>query len=415
VTTSAVPGAPRLGLRANLGQFSLLLAINGFVGVMIGIERSILPLLAEQEFGIASRTTILSFLVSFGIVKALANLFAGAAADRIGRRRTLIAGWLAGLPVPFLLMIAPTWGWVVAANVLLGVNQGLCWSTAIVMKVDLVGPRGRGLAIGLNESTGYLAVSAAALASGYIAAQFGLRPQPFYLGVAAGLAGLALSLATRDTRGHADAEAAASDVPSPAVAIRTRSVVARVSWTDPSLRAVSQAGLVNNLVDGLSWGLFPLYFASAGASLESVAVLVASYPAIWGIAQIATGPLSDRLGRKQLLVLGMFVQGAALAAVGASDRGDVWLAGMVGLGVGTAMVYPTFLGAVSDHSQPGWRARAMGVFRMWRDLGYAIGALLGGVLADRVGMGASLEVVSAVTFISGLVVALTYREERLAR
>jgi len=401
--------ASRLGLRENLGQFSLLLLINAFVGAMVGMERSILPLLAEHEFGIASRASILSFLLTFGIVKAFANAFAGGAADRWGRRRMLIAGWIAALPVPLLIIFAPSWSWVVAANVLLGVNQGLCWSAAIIMKVDLVGPRQRGLAIGLNESSGYLAVSAAALASGYLAARFGLRPEPFLLGLGAAVLGLLCSLLVRDTRGHAALESGTDDGrsrsrPSP------RAVFSRVTWTDRSLRAVSQAGLVNNLNDGVSWGLFPLYFAAHGATLERTALLVALYPAVWGVGQLFTGPLSDRLGRKPLMTGGMVLQGLALVATGAGRSTAVWSAAMVCLGLGTALVYPTFLGAVSDHSQPSWRASAIGVYRLWRDLGYAFGAVLAGSAADRFGIPVSIELVGAATILSGLVVAASYTE-----
>ena len=401
--------ASRLGLRENLGQFSLLLLINAFVGAMVGMERSILPLLAEHEFGIASRASILSFLLTFGIVKAFANAFAGGAADRWGRRRMLIAGWIAALPVPLLIIFAPSWSWVVAANVLLGVNQGLCWSAAIIMKVDLVGPRQRGLAIGLNESSGYLAVSAAALASGYLAARFGLRPEPFLLGLGAAVLGLLCSLLVRDTRGHAALESGTDDGrsrsrPSP------RAVFSRVTWTDRSLRAVSQAGLVNNLNDGVSWGLFPLFFAAHGATLEQTAQLVALYPAVWGVGQLFTGPLSDRLGRKPLMTGGMVLQGLALVATGAGRSTTVWSAAMVCLGLGTALVYPTFLGAVSDHSQPSWRASAIGVYRLWRDLGYAFGAVLAGSAADRFGIPVSIELVGAATILSGLVVAASYTE-----
>jgi len=404
----------RLGLRENLGQFSLLLLINAFVGAMVGMERSVLPLLAEQEFGIASRTSILSFLLTFGVVKALANAFAGGAADRWGRRRVLLAGWVAALPVPFLIMFAPTWGWVVGANVLLGINQGLCWSAAIVMKVDLVGPRQRGLAIGLNESSGYLAVSAAALASGYLAARYGLRPEPFLIGVAAASGGILSSMFVKETREYAAMESATDGrreehSPSP------RAVFGRVSWRDPSLRAVSQAGLVNNLNDGLSWGLFPLYFVSKGATLEQTAALVAVYPAVWGIGQLVTGYLSDRHGRKWLMACGMILQGLALIAVAIGDQFGPWLASMVSLGLGTALVYPTFLGAVSDHSSPSWRASAIGVYRWWRDLGYALGALLVGGVADLFGIPVSIEMVGALTVVSGIVVATTYSEHPFPR
>ena len=399
----------RLGLRANLGQFSLLLLVNGFVGAMVGMERSVLPLLAEREFGVASRAAILSFLITFGLVKAIANAFAGLAADRWGRRRTLITGWLFGIPVPLLIMFAPDWGWIVGANVLLGVNQGLCWSTAIVMKVDLVGPRRRGLAIGLNESSGYLAVAGAALATGYLAGQYGLRPTPFLVGLAAAIAGLFSSFFTRDTRGHAALESAsvgeAGSRPS------AMAVFGEVSWRSSSLRAVSQAGLVNNLNDGVSWGLFPLLFAAHGLAIERIAFLVALYPAVWGAGQLLTGPLSDRLGRRGLMTAGMLVQGVALMGVAVGRSWGVWLLAMVALGIGTALVYPTFLSAVSHHTNPSWRATAIGVYRLWRDLGYVAGAILAGALADRFGLGASILTVGVITILSGLVLATTYREE----
>lgn len=399
----------RLGLRANLGQFSLLLLVNAFVGAMVGMERSVLPLIAEREFGIASRAAILSFLVTFGLVKAIANAFAGLASDRWGRRRTLIAGWLAGIPVPLLIMFAPDWSWIVAANILLGVNQGLCWSTAIVMKVDLVGPQRRGLAIGLNESSGYLAVAGAALATGYLAGQYGLRPAPFILGLGAAVAGLFCSLFTRDTRGHADVESAGrgetASRPTP------MAVFGVVSWRNPSLRAVSQAGLVNNLNDGVSWGLFPLLFAAHGMPIESIAFLVALYPAVWGAGQLLTGPLSDRLGHRGLMTAGMLVQGIALIGVAAGRSWGLWLPAMIALGIGTALVYPTFLSAVSHHTPPSWRATAIGAYRWWRDLGYVAGAILAGVLADRFGLATSILTVGLITILSGLLLASTYREE----
>ena len=409
------PGAAstRLGLRANLGQFSLLLIVNAFVGAMVGMERSVLPLLAEREFGIASRAAILSFLITFGLVKAIANVFAGVTADRWGRRRTLIVGWLAGIPVPLLIMLAPDWGWIVAANVLLGVNQGLCWSTAIVMKVDLVGPGRRGLAIGLNESSGYLAVAGAALATGYLAGQFGLRPAPFLVGLAAAIAGLFCSLFTRDTRGHAALESAS--VGETASRPSAMAVFGAVSWRSSSLRAVSQAGLVNNLNDGVSWGLFPLLFAAHGLPIERIAFLVALYPAVWGAAQLLTGPLSDRLGRRGLMTAGMLVQGVALIGVAAGRSWGAWLVAMVALGIGTALVYPTFLSAVSHHTRASWRATAIGVYRWWRDLGYVAGAILAGVLADRFGLAASILSVGVITILSGLVLAMTYQERATAQ
>lgn len=416
--TAPLPRGPtgegrRLGLRENLGQFSLLLVINAFVGAMVGMERSVLPLLAEREFGVASRTGILSFLVAFGLVKAIANGFAGAAADRWGRRRTLLAGWLAGLPVPFLIIFAPTWEWVVAANIFLGVNQGLCWSAAVVMKVDLVGPKGRGLAIGLNESTGYLAVSAAAMASGYLAAVHGLRPAPFLIGVAAVLAGLVASLFVRETRGHAALEAT-HRAPEAAGSPSLRAIFGRVSWSNRSLRAVSQAGLVNNLNDGLCWGLLPLFFVASGATVRQTALLVSAYPAAWGLAQILAGPLSDRVGRKWPMAVGMALQGLAIFALPIGHGTRAWLACMIVLGLGTAMVYPTFIGAVSDHCDPGWRATAIGVFRLWRDLGYVFGALLAGAVADLLGIPASITLVGVLTVISGVVVAAGYQDHASA-
>jgi MFS family permease len=395
------------GLRENLGQFSLLLLINAFVGIMVGMERSILPLLAEREFGIASRTAILSFLITFGLVKALANAFAGAATDRWGRRHTLLAGWLAGLPVPFLIIFAPSWEWIVAANVLLGVNQGLCWSTAIIMKVDLVGPRQRGLAIGLNESSGYLAVAIAALASGYLAARYGLRPAPFLLGVGAAIGGLVCSWFARETTRHVELESArhgAEERPSTAALFR------RVSWTHAPLRAVSQAGLVNNLNDGVSWGLFPLLFVARGLPLDRTAWLVATYPAVWAVAQLVTGPLSDRVGKRVLMTTGMVVQGLALITVATGDSEAAWIPAMAFLGIGTALVYPTFLSAVSDHSRPAWRATAIGVYRWWRDFGYVVGAVLAGITADRIGIPGTVQWVGVVTILSGLIVAGTYRD-----
>lgn len=400
--------AVRLGLRANAGQFALLVLINGFVGLMVGMERSTLPLLAEREFAVASRSAILGFLITFGLVKALTNLFAGTAADRWGRKRTLLAGWLAGIPVPLLIVFAPTWSWVVGANILLGINQGLCWSTAIIMKVDLAGARRRGLAIGMNESSGYLAVAAAALATGYLAARYGLRPAPFLLGLAAALAGLIASIFTRETRAHVALESAqqrdAGQRP------RTAAVFRSVSWSNASLRAVSQAGLVNNLNDGVSWGLFPLLFSARGLSLERTALLIALYPAVWAIAQLATGPLSDRIGRKVLMTAGMIVQGVALITIAACRTWPLWVIATVALGLGTALVYPTFLSAVSDHSRPSFRATAIGVYRWWRDFGYVLGAVLAGIVADRFGIPAAIQSVGALTIASGLLVLAMYKE-----
>jgi MFS family permease len=401
----------RLGLRANWAQFSLLVLVNAFVGGMAGLERSILPAIAEQEFGIAARAAILSFIVVFGLTKAAANYLAGRLADRHGRRRMLIAGWLVALPVPFLLMVAPTWHWVVGANVLLGISQGLTWSLTVIMKIDLAGPRQRGLAMGLNEFSGYLAVAGSALGTAWIAARYGLRPEPFYLGVAFAGLGLLLSiLAVRETRHHAAQESALGASPPPPPS--PGEVFRRTSLTDRNLSSASQAGLVNNLNDGLAWGLFPLWFAALGMSLGQIGVLAAVYPATWGVAQLATGAWSDRVGRKWLIASGMWVQAAGIVAVLLATGMGPALAGAMLLGLGTAMVYPTLLAAVGDVAHPSWRASAVGVYRLWRDLGYAVGGLLAGILADRSGMPAAIAAVAAITFASGLVVALRMRETR---
>jgi len=402
----------RLGLRANWQQFALLVVVNAFVGAMVGMERAILPLLAEQEFGVASRVATLSFVASFGLTKALANLLAGRLGDRIGRRRVLLAGWLAGLPVPWLLMWAPSWAWVVAANVLLGVNQGLAWSMTVIMKIDLVGPRQRGLAMGLNEAAGYLAVSLAALATGYVAATYGLRPQPFYLGVVVSGVGLLLSaLFVRETQHHADLEArqhfdASAPVPS------FREVFVRTSWRDRRLFAVCQAGLVNNLNDGMAWGLFPLFFAALGYGLTQIGWLAALYPAVWGLGQLVTGALSDRIGRRPLIVGGMLLQGVSIGAMLFSDAFAWQAAAMVGLGIGTAMVYPTLLAVIGDVAHPAWRSTAVGVYRLWRDGGYVVGALLAGVLADALSIPWAIGAIAALTLLSGGVAATTLAETR---
>ena len=363
------PGAPgvRLGLRENLGQFSLLVVVNAFVGAMVGIERSILPLLAEQEFHLAARAAILSFIVVFGVTKAVTNYLAGRYSDRVGRRRILIAGWIVAVPVPFLLMWAPTWGWVLVANALLGVSQGLTWSTTVIMKIDLVGPARRGLAMGLNEFAGYLAVAGAAWATGWIAAREGLRPEPFYLGVLFVVFGLGLSVLVRETKSHVGLETLVrpmSDDQATGSAIFWRTSVG-----DRNLSSISQAGLVNNLNDGMAWGLFPLFFAAARMDIGRLATLAAIYPATWGIAQLGTGALSDRIGRKWLIATGMWTQALGIALVATSNEFAGFATGAALLGVGTAMVYPTLLAAIGDVAAPVWRASAIGVYRFWRDLG----------------------------------------------
>jgi MFS family permease len=368
------------------------------------------PLIGSEEFGIASTTLVVSFIVSFGVVKALANLVSGQFADTWGRKRVLVLGWLVGLPVPFMIIWAPSWGWIIAANALLGINQGLAWSMTVIMKVDLVGPKSRGLAVGLNEFAGYLAVGVTAFFTGYLASRYGLRPVPIYIGVGYAVLGSLLSIAlVRDTRGHVRLEAAAHSQQSTPMSFRE--IFALTSFRDRNLFAASQAGLVNNLNDGMSWGIFPLFFASFGLGIERIGILKAIYPATWGILQIATGPLSDRWGRKGLIVAGMWIQSGGLFLTAATREFEWWIAGSLLLGVGTAMVYPSLIAAVSDASHPTWRARSLSVYRFWRDLGYAIGALSAGIIADIFGMAWAIGTIAALTFLSGTVLALVMREK----
>jgi len=393
-----------VGLRANWRQFSLLVLVNAFVGAMVGLERTVLPLLAQAEFGLASKSAVLSFIATFGIVKAIINFFAGRLSDRYGRKRVLLAGWLAGLPVPFLVIWAPSWSWIVVANVLLGLNQGLAWSMTVIMKIDLVGPKRRGLAMGLNEFSGYLAVAFAALGTGYIAQAYGLRPEPFYLGIACAAMGLLLSLLfVQETHQHAAAESE-SGMADRELQPSAREILT-ASWRDPALGSASQAGMVNNLNDGLAWGLFPLFFAEAGLDLARIGILSFTYPAVWGLAQVWTGALSDRIGRKVLIASGMLLQGAALAAIALLHGFPEWVGATALLGLGTAMVYPTLLAAVGDVAAPRSRGSAVGAYRFWRDLGYPVGALFAGTLADFFGMRWSIGGVALVTFASGLLVA----------
>jgi MFS family permease len=408
---------PRLGLGANWRQFTLLVLVNAFVGAMVGLERTVLPLLAQREFGIASVSATLSFIVTFGMVKAATNLLAGRLGDRWGRKRVLVLGWLVGVPLPLLIIWAPSWSWIVAANVLLGLNQGLTWSTTVIMKIDLVGPARRGLAMGLNEFAGYLAVAGAALGSGLLAEAYGLRPVPFYLGLGVVSLGLALSvLGVRDTTAHAALEEAGPPLSrsdrAPTTAPSLRTVVAMATWRDPALATASQVGLVNNLNDGLAWGAFPLFFAAGGLALGQIALLAFAYPATWGLVQLVTGALSDRWGRRQLIVWGMLLQGAALFAIALTRGLGPWLAASIGLGVGTAMVYPTLLAVVGDVARPAWRGTAVGVYRCWRDLGYAVGAVTAGVLADRLGMSAAIAAVAALTIAAGLAALVRLPETR---
>jgi MFS family permease len=398
-----------LGLRANWRQFSLLVLINAFVGGMVGIERTVVPLIGSEEFHLASTTLIGSFIVSFGVIKACANLISGQLADVWGRKRVLVIGWLVGLPVPFMIMWGPHWEWVVAANALLGINQGFAWSMTVIMKIDLVGAKSRGLAVGLNEFAGYLTVGVTAFLTGYIAERYGLRPAPIYLGVAYAILGTALSLLlVRDTRNHVALEIKNSHQATSRIGFWD--IFTLTSFRDCNLFAASQAGLVNNLNDGMSWGIFPLFFAAFGLGVERIGVLKAIYPAAWGILQVATGPLSDRWGRKGLIVAGMWVQAAGLLFTALTHHFEHWLIGSLLLGIGTAMVYPTLIAAVSDASHPTWRARSLSVYRFWRDLGYAIGALSGGIIADIFGLAWAIGAIAALTFVSGAVAALLMRE-----
>lgn len=393
----------QLGLRQNLPQFSLLLAVNAFVGAMVGLERSALPLVGRDEFDLTSSVAVLSFIVAFGLVKALTNLFAGALAQRVGRRRLLIAGWAVALPVPLLIAAAPSWAWIVAANVLLGVNQGLAWSMTVVMKIDLVGPRRRGFALGLNEAAGYGGVALAAGLSGWLAAEFAARDVLAVAGAVIAVIGFLLSvLFVRDTGAHVALEQAQhpdADGNPP----RLGEAFARASYRVPALRSCSQAGLVNNLNDGLAWGLVPLFLAAHGAGIAAVGLVAAVYPGVWSVAQIATGHWSDRIGRKPLIVAGMFVQAGALVVLALSDGAIPVAAGAAALlGLGTALVYPTLIAAMSDAVSPVARAPVVGVYRFWRDMGYALGALIAGATADALGYGGAIALVAGLTAASGL-------------
>lgn len=394
----------KLGLKENWQQFSLLVLVNAFVGGMVGMERSILPELAEVEFHLAAKTAILSFIVVFGITKALTNYFAGTLANRWGRKKLLILGWIFALPVPFLLIYAPNWSWIIVANVFLGINQGLAWSSTVVMKIDLVGAKNRGFAMGINEAAGYLAVGAVAFLSASIANAYGIRPYPFYIGIVLAIFGLLSSIfLIKDTRSFVQREGEESK------AILLKNIFSETSWKHPNLSAISQGGLVNNLNDGMIWGLFPILLISKGFSAIELAQIIAIYPAVWGLSQLFTGKLADRYPKKSLLFWGMFIQGLAILGFIWAQSFTAFAALSVLLGLGTAVVYPTFLAAIADNTHPSQRAQSIGVYRLWRDLGYAVGALLTGILADVWSTNTAIFAIGSLTILSALVIQLRMR------
>lgn len=397
---------PTLGLRHNGVQFSLLVLINAFVGGMVGLERAILPELAEKEFGLAAKTAILSFIAVFGLTKAVSNYYAGVFANKIGRKNLLLMGWMIGSPVPFMLMFAPSWGWVIAANVLLGINQGLAWSSTVVMKIDLVGEKQRGLAMGFNESAGYLAVGVVAFLTGWLASEYGLRPVPFYLGIGFVFAGLLLTvLFVKDTAAHVKAETKSSTQP------MLTNIFRETTFKHPNLGSITQAGLINNLNDGMIWGIFPLLLASKGFSIPEIATLVAIYPSVWGLGQLFTGAAGDKLPKKQILFWGMLAQSIALAGFSVASSFHSMAILSAFLGIGTAAVYPTFLAAIADNTHPHQRASSIGIFRLWRDLGYVFGAILTGILADSMSMEVAIYTIAGLTFFSSIFIKLRMRTD----
>ncbi len=408
MSTLASALVPKLGLKENWYQFTLLVIVNAFVGAMIGLERTILPQIAEKEFGMVVKTAILSFIVVFGFTKAFTNYFAGRWADQLGRKKILVLGWLIAIPVPFLLMWAPSWTWILVANAFLGVSQGLTWSTTVIMKIDLVGPERRGLAMGFNEFAGYFAVAVSALVTGYVASHYGLRPQPFYLGGVYVVVGLLMSLLlVRETKNHVAHEIKLGSENGNHLeeSLTQKEIFLRTTLSDKNLSSVTQAGFVNNLNDGMAWGLFPIVFVTHGLGLKEIGWLAAIYPATWGLSQLWTGHLSDSLGRKNLIVWGMWIQSIGIVVTMLSNKFPGFALGGVLLGVGTAMVYPTLLAAIGDIAHPSWRASSVGVYRFWRDSGYAIGAIISGVVADVFGINAAIGLVAMITFLSGVVVS----------
>jgi MFS family permease len=389
----------KLGLKENWKQFTLLIIINAFVGGMVGLERTILPQIAEAEFNLAAKTAILSFIIVFGIVKAITNYFTGTLANKLGRKNLLVVGWVIGLPIPFLLIYALDWNWIIAANILLGINQGLTWSSTVVMKIDLVGEKNRGLAMGLNEFAGYLSLAFVGFLTGWIAGEYGLRPYPFYVGIALSVAGLVFSwLFVKDTRGHSSKEAESSSVP------RLNNVFLNTTWTHKNLGSVTQAGLVNNLNDGMAWGLFPILLASKGLSLAEIGIIIAIYPGVWGLGQLFTGKMADLYSKKLLLFWGMFLQGFALTMLIKAEAFHQYIILSSLLGLGTALVYPTFLASIAENTHPADRPKSIGTFRLWRDLGYAIGALITGIVADSFGVDASVALIAIITIISSFII-----------
>jgi MFS family permease len=395
----------RLGLKENWKQFTILVIINGFVGGMVGLERTILPEIAELEFEIVVNTAILSFIIVFGIVKAITNYYTGILANKFGRKNLLIAGWLFGLPIPFLLMFASNWNWIIAANVLLGINQGLAWSSTVVMKIDLVGEKQRGFAMGLNEFAGYIALAFIAFLTGWIAGEYGLRPYPFYVGVGLTILGLFSSIfLVRDTKNHVAKESVISKVP------KLINVFWETTWKNKNLGSVTQAGLVNNLNDGMAWGIFPLLLTTKGFLIPEVGVVTALYPAVWGIGQLITGRMADKYSKKKLLYIGMLTQAISLLVLIWANTFLHFVLLSTLLGWGTALVYPTFLATVAENTNPTDRPKSIGIFRLWRDLGYAIGAILTGILADLISLDAAILFISMLTFISALVIYMRMKE-----
>jgi MFS family permease len=389
----------KLGLKENWKQFTLLVIVNAFVGGMVGLERTIIPQIAEGEFGLAAKTAILSFIAVFGVTKAITNYYTGSLANRFGRKNLLVAGWVLALPVPLLLIYAPNWNWIIAANIFLGVSQGLTWSSTVVMKIDLVGEKDRGFAMGLNESAGYMSLAAIAFVTGWIASNFGLRPYPFYLGIGLSVVGLVMSwLVIKDTKHHVKLESQSSAVP------LLKNIFWETTWRHKNLGSITQAGLVNNLNDGMVWGLFPLLLASKGFTLQETGIIVAAYPAVWSLGQLYTGKLADKHCKKTLLFLGMFMQGLALLGMIWANSFAWFIALSSVLGIGTAIVYPTFLAAISDYTHPDQRPKSIGIFRLWRDLGYAFGAVLTGLIADQFGLTAPVLAIGLLTLLSAIVV-----------